>query len=95
MEAGRQRRRRGIALTASGLKRLQTAIQQAQLQENDGRRFSQEELSNRIGVSTNTLSRLWSLKTGLDSRSVKLCFSAFDLELIDSDYNIWEEVKKN
>ncbi len=94
MEATRQRRRRGIVLTTTGLKRLQAAIQAAQLQENDGRRFTQEELSNRIGVSTNTLSRLWSLKTGLDSRSVKLCFTAFDLELIDSDYNIWEEVEQ-
>jgi transcriptional regulator with XRE-family HTH domain len=94
MEAAKQRRRRGIVLTATGLKRLQKAIQSAQLQENDGRRFTQEELSNRTGVSTNTLSRLWSLKTGLDARSVKLCFSAFDLELIDSDYNIWEEVEQ-
>ncbi|MGB3759333.1 MAG: AAA-like domain-containing protein [Rivularia sp. (in: cyanobacteria)] len=93
MEATKKRRR-GIVLTATGLKRLQAAIQTAQLQENDGRRFTQEELSNRIGVSTNTLSRLWSLKTGLDARSVKLCFSAFDLELIDSDYNIWEEVEQ-
>jgi transcriptional regulator with XRE-family HTH domain len=94
MEAGKQRRRRGIVLTPTGLKRLQTAIQSAQLEENDARRFTQEELSRRIGVSTNTLSRLWSLKTGLDSRSVKLCFSAFDLELTESDYNIWEEVEQ-
>ncbi len=39
MEVTRQRRRRGIVLTATGLKRLQAAIQTAQLQENDGRRF--------------------------------------------------------
>ncbi len=94
MEAAKQRRRRGIVLTARGLKRLQTAIQSAQLEENNGRRFTQEELSCRIGISTNTLSRLWSLKTGLDSRSVKLCFSAFDLELTESDYNLWEEVEQ-
>ncbi|AFY55813.1 hypothetical protein Riv7116_3353 [Rivularia sp. PCC 7116] len=95
MEAAKQRRRRGIVLTATGLKRLQTAIQSAQLQENDGSRFTQEELSSRIGVSTNTLSRLWSLKTGVDSRSVKLCFSAFDLELTGSDYRAWEEVEQS
>ncbi|WP_414622527.1 AAA-like domain-containing protein [Calothrix sp. CCY 0018] len=94
MEAAKQRRRRGIVLTATGLKRLQTAIQSAQLQENDGIRFTQEELSIRIGVSTNTLSRLWSLKTGLDSRSVKLCFSAFDLDLTESDYTTGEEVEQ-
>ncbi|MEM6753130.1 MAG: AAA-like domain-containing protein [Cyanobacteria bacterium P01_C01_bin.38] len=94
MEAAKQRRKRGIILTATGLKRLQTAIQSAQLQENDGRRFTQEELSNRIGVSTNTLSRLWSLKTALDSRSVKLCFSAFNLELSKSDYTTGEEVEE-
>ncbi|MEO0684962.1 MAG: AAA-like domain-containing protein [Cyanobacteria bacterium J06649_11] len=94
MEAAKQRRRRGIVLTATGLRRLQAAIQSAQLQENDGRRFTQEELSNRIGVSTNTLSRLWSLKTGLDSRSVRLCFSCFNLELTESDYTNWEEVEQ-
>lgn len=94
MEASKQKRRRGIVLTAMGLKRLQAAIQTLQLQENDGRRFTQEQLSRRIGVSTNTLSRLWSLKTGLDSRSVKLCFSTFNLELTDSDYSTWEEVER-
>jgi len=94
MEDSKQKRKRGITLTATGLKRLQTAIQSAQLQENDGIRFTQEELSRRIGVSTNTLSRLWSLKTPLDSRSIKLCFSAFDLELTESDYTISEEVEK-
>ncbi|MBV6626530.1 MAG: AAA-like domain-containing protein [Rivularia sp. (in: Bacteria)] len=94
MEAAKQRRKRGVVLTATGLKRLQTAIQSAQQQENDGRRFTQEELSNRIGVSTNTLSRLWSLKTGVDSRSVKLCFSTFNLELTDYDYTVWEEVEQ-
>ena len=91
MDAVKQRRRRGIVLTAMGLNRLQSAIQSAQLQENDGRRFTQEELSNRIGVSTNTLSRLWSLKTTVDSRSVRLCFSYFNLELTESDYTTGEE----
>ncbi|MEM7712650.1 MAG: AAA-like domain-containing protein [Cyanobacteria bacterium P01_A01_bin.68] len=91
MDAAKQRRRRGIVLTAMGLNRLQSAIQLAQLQENDGRRFTQEELSNRIGVSTNTLSRLWSLKTTVDSRSVRLCFSYFNLELTESDYTTGEE----
>lgn len=94
MEAARQRRRRGIVLTAMGLNRLQTAIQSAQLQENDGRRFTQEELSNRIGVSTNTLSRLWSLKTAVDTRSVRLCFSSFNLELTESDYTTGEEAEQ-
>lgn len=91
MDAAKQRRRRGIVLTAMGLNRLQSAIQLAQLQENDGRRFTQEELSNRIGVSTNTLSRLWSLKTTVDTRSVRLCFSYFNLELTESDYTTGEE----
>lgn len=94
MEAAKQRRRRGIVLTAMGLNRLQTAIQSTQLQENDGRRFTQEELSNRIGVSTNTLSRLWSLKTAVDTRSVRLCFSSFNLELTESDYTTGEEAEQ-
>ncbi|MEO1184886.1 MAG: AAA-like domain-containing protein [Cyanobacteria bacterium J06636_27] len=37
---------------------------------------------------------MWSLKTAVDTRSVKLCFSSFNLELIESDYTTGEEVEQ-
>jgi transcriptional regulator with XRE-family HTH domain len=80
------KRSRGIVPSCEGLKRLQAAIVAAELKENYGNRFTQEELSSRMGVSTKTLSRLWSLTAGLDQRTLKLCFSAFDLQLTTKDY---------
>ncbi|MBD2777735.1 AAA-like domain-containing protein [Iningainema sp. BLCCT55] len=80
------KRSRGVVLTTLGIKRLQAAIHLAELQENKGQRFSQEELSDRMRVSTKTLSRLWSVTVGLDQRTLKLCFSAFNLELRTEDY---------
>ncbi|GAB4463524.1 MAG: hypothetical protein OHK0037_16270 [Elainellaceae cyanobacterium] len=80
------KRRRGVVLTHVGLKRLQAAIATAEIAENNGERFTLEELGDRIRVSTKTLSRLWSLNSGLDRRTLHLCFSSFNLDLQPGDY---------
>lgn len=79
------KRKRGIALTASGLRRLNQAIQAAEVAENEGKRFTVEELSKRVGISTSTLSRLWASKTGVDRRTLTLLFNAFKLVPLESD----------
>ncbi|WP_026732236.1 AAA-like domain-containing protein [Fischerella sp. PCC 9605] len=86
MEHQKSKRIRGVILTAAGLKRLQAAIESAEIQEKNGERFTQEELSERMKVSTKTISRLWSLTTGLDQRTLKFCFGAFNLDLRKEDY---------
>jgi transcriptional regulator with XRE-family HTH domain len=73
-------------LTSGGLQRLQAAILAVEISENKGNRFTLEELGNRINVSTKTLSRLWSLNSGVDQKTLRLCFSAFGLELLKQDY---------
>ncbi|BAZ09583.1 hypothetical protein NIES4071_13920 [Calothrix sp. NIES-4071] len=80
------KRSRGVVLSCEGLKRLQAVIATAELKENYGNRFTQDELSDRMKVSTKTLSRLWSLTAGLDQRTLRLCFNAFDLQLTADDY---------
>lgn len=80
------KRRRGVVLTHTGLKRLQTAIAAVEMEENNGERFTLEELGDRIRVSTKTLSRLWSRNSGLDRRTLHLCFSSFNLDLQPGDY---------
>lgn len=85
-------RRRGVVLTTIGLKRLQTAIHQMEEAENNGERWTLEQLGDRINVSTRTLSRLWSLHTKVDQKTLKLCFSAFNLELAEEDYTILNEL---
>jgi transcriptional regulator with XRE-family HTH domain len=73
-------------LTPAGLKRLQEAIQAVEITENKGDRFTLEQLGDRIKISTKTLSRLWSLNSSIEQKTLKLCFSAFNLELRKEDY---------
>jgi transcriptional regulator with XRE-family HTH domain len=79
------KRKRGIALSASGWRRLNRAIHATEAAENAGKRFTAEELSRRTGISASTLSRLWSAKSGCDRRTLALLFNAFKLDLLDSD----------
>lgn len=81
-------RRRGVLLTSSGRQRLQAAITVSEMAHNNGDRFTLEQLSDRIQVSTKTLSRLWSSNVTVDRRTLKMCFSAFALELRGEDYII-------
>ena len=88
------KRKRGVVLTSIGLKRLQSAILSVEIAENKGEHLSLEKLSSRIDVSTKTLSRLWSLSERVDQKTVKLCFSAFKLELHSEDYTILNEANE-
>jgi transcriptional regulator with XRE-family HTH domain len=91
MKQSKTHRRRGIVLTFAGLKRLQAAILAAEITQKNGNHLTLEELGDRTKVSTKTLSRLWSLNAGVDQKTLKLCFSAFNLELRSSDYTIFNE----
>ncbi|BBD70624.1 hypothetical protein NIES4072_69910 [Nostoc commune NIES-4072] len=83
-------RKRGVVLTAVGIKRLQTAILEEERQKRGGKRFTQVELSDRIGISTSSLSRLWSLNSRIDPRTMRIFFSAFDLVLHEDDYTLYD-----
>ncbi|MBW4572269.1 MAG: AAA-like domain-containing protein [Tolypothrix carrinoi HA7290-LM1] len=91
MKPPKSTRRRGFVLTPVGLKRLQTAILAVEMVENNGIRFTLDELGDRMNVSSKTLSRLWSLDTGVDQKTLKLCFTTFNLELRNQDYAILSE----
>ncbi|MER3478264.1 MAG: hypothetical protein C4287_19615, partial [Leptolyngbya sp. ERB_1_2] len=90
-DESRTKRRRGVVLTSVGLKKLQAAILAVEIKENQGNRFTLEDLGDRINISTKTLSRLWSLHSSVDQKTLKLCFSAFDLELRPEDYTSLNE----
>ncbi|RCJ32149.1 hypothetical protein A6769_28750 [Nostoc punctiforme NIES-2108] len=82
------KRKRGVVLTSTGIKRLQSAILSVEIVENKGEHLSLEEISSRINVSSRTLSKLWSLSESVDQKTIKICFSAFNLELHSEDYTI-------
>ncbi|MDG2991960.1 NB-ARC domain-containing protein [Candidatus Synechococcus calcipolaris G9] len=80
------KRVRGVALSPKGWQRWQTVKQQAESTEGWGKRFTQEELSNRTGLSLNTLARIIKRELGVDRQSLELLFQAFGLELTSADY---------
>jgi hypothetical protein len=90
-----RRRRRGVVLTPAGLKRLQEAIGEVEIAENNGDRFTLEELGDRMNLCTKTLSRLWSLNSCVDQKTLKLCFSAFKVELCQEDYTTSGELDES
>lgn len=91
LQQSKSKRRRGVVLTPVGLQRLQDAIFSWEIKHNKGDRLTLEQLSNQINVSTKTLSRLWSLSTSVDHKTLKLCFSAFNLEIEKQDYTFLSE----
>lgn len=94
-QQAKTKRRRGVILTNIGLKRLQQAILDAEVTENQGDRWTIEQLSDRMNISAKTLSRLWSRSQGVDRKSLTLCFRAFGLELNPKDYIVVNEIDNN
>jgi WD40 repeat protein len=86
MSQQQRKRRRGVVLTPEGLKRLQAAIQEAEMWENDGERYTLESLAFRIGLDPKTIARVLEGEQGIDKRSLQRCFSNFHLELTEGDY---------
>lgn len=82
---------RGVILSPQGWQKFQAAKQQAESDETWGKHFTQEDLSDRTGLSLNTLSRLFKRKRGVDRQSVEYLFRAFGLELTQADLTSSEE----
>ncbi|MBD2194862.1 MULTISPECIES: AAA-like domain-containing protein [Calothrix] len=95
LKQNRIKRKRGVVLTPKGLKKLQEAIISSEIVENQGDRFTLEKLSQRTNISPRTISRLWSLSKGVDQKTLKLCFNAFDLELQDEYYSFVQDEEEN
>jgi WD40 repeat protein/transcriptional regulator with XRE-family HTH domain len=79
------RRVRGVILSPQGWQKFQTAKQQAESDETWGKHFTQEDLSDRTGLSLNTLARLFKRELGVDRQSLEYLFRAFGLELTQAD----------
>jgi transcriptional regulator with XRE-family HTH domain len=77
---------RGVILTRQGCDRFQAAKTQAELNENAGNRFTQEELSDRMDLSLTTISKVLRRSAPVDEQSLQRAFRAFGLELSKHDY---------
>jgi WD40 repeat protein/transcriptional regulator with XRE-family HTH domain len=81
MKLTKQKRKRGIILTPEGLQKLQSAKLTTEFNENYGNRYTLEDLSERIGINTATISKVMSREDGVDKRTIELFFQAFNIKL--------------
>ncbi|MBC7880242.1 MAG: pentapeptide repeat-containing protein [Anaerolineae bacterium] len=97
-KSGRSRstsgRVRGVVLSPQGWQKFQTAKQQVEANETWGKHFTQEDLSERTGLSLNTLARIFKRELGVDRQSMEYLFRAFGLELTKTDMTSPASLKK-
>jgi AAA-like domain len=82
----KQRRRRGVILTPTGLEKLLTAKQEEEYCYNHGHRFTLEVLSEKTLLGVDTLMKVFACESGVDKQTLKQCFQAFNLTLEVTDY---------
>jgi hypothetical protein len=80
------KRKRGIILSTRGWQRLQAAEQRSVTQDNFGKSYTLQDLSERTALSPNTLARVRSRKVAVDQQTLENYFRAFDLLLTPDDY---------
>ncbi|MFB2921116.1 NB-ARC domain-containing protein [Aerosakkonema funiforme] len=86
MDLHKQRRKRGVVLSFQGLKKLSEARREAEIEENDGNKFTLEELSDRTQLAPFTVAKVLAHEEGVDKQTLECFFRAFDLELLPQDY---------
>lgn len=78
-------RRRGVILTDRGLKKLNQAKSEIEI-EQDFKRCTLAYLSQKTGLTPNTLSKVFIGCAGVDKQTLLNCFRAFNLTLETDDY---------
>ena len=94
LQSKNQLRRRGAALTAQGFKKLNQAKAEVEIEQNF-KRYTLEDLSEKTGLTPNTLSKVFNASVGVDKRTLECCFNAFNLTLLKDDYLYLESDKDN
>ncbi|NUN66816.1 hypothetical protein HCU40_19140 (plasmid) [Pseudanabaena biceps] len=86
MQLQKAKRYRGVILTVQGWGKFLAAKIQAEFDENAGDHFTLEELSERMGLSLNTIAKVLGRSEPIDKQSLQWAFRAFGLELSKNDY---------
>jgi transcriptional regulator with XRE-family HTH domain len=87
MNLHRPKRKRGVILTSEGWQKLQEAKLDSEIQENSGKRYTVEELSERTGLDPGTITKVVAREQGVDKATLKTFLHAFNLELDKSCYS--------
>ena len=80
------KRKRGILLSRKGWQRLQAAEMRYVNHHNDSKLLTLQDLSDRTGLSANTLARVRGRKIAVDQQTLECYFQAFELVLNPEDY---------
>ncbi|XKI47977.1 NB-ARC domain-containing protein [Altericista sp. CCNU0014] len=83
--SSKTKRERGAILTMKGWQKLQQAMQAAEAAQNWGQRFTREQLSERTGLSLQTISRILKREEAVDRRSIEYFLRGFELQLSQED----------
>jgi predicted ATPase len=95
MSNRKQRRsRRGLILSEIGFARVNRARRRLELDRNDGGRISLEQLSFDFGLSTKSMSRLFSRDVPVDRRTIELLFAGLGLTLHGDDVALPERAAR-
>lgn len=86
------RRRRGVLLQSQSFERLLKARSESEFQENSGNRWTLEDLSDRTGLSIETVMKVFSNRVSVDKQTLEICFRAFNLKLDANEYFIPETI---
>ncbi|PMB49125.1 hypothetical protein CEN40_05705 [Fischerella thermalis CCMEE 5205] len=87
MNTQKQRRKRGVILSLEGCQKLRDARIESENKENFGERYTLEELSERTGLDTGTITKVLAREEGVDKRTLERFLAAFNLELDRSFYS--------
>ena len=81
-----RKRKRGSILTHQGLDKLKNAIKIKEYAENNGKRFTLDNLSIQTELDSHTLCKIFQCNVRVDKKSLVKCFKAFNLVLEADDY---------
>jgi WD40 repeat protein/transcriptional regulator with XRE-family HTH domain len=82
-----QKRKRGVVLTPKGLQKFREARYELEFQDNFGKRFTLEELSQRTNLDPLTIRKVLSGSKGVDKRTLEALFNAFNIHLCESYFS--------
>jgi transcriptional regulator with XRE-family HTH domain len=94
LQSRNHERRRGVTLTALGSSKLNQAKVEVEIEQNF-KRYTLEALSERTGLTPNTLSKIFTGSTRVDKRTLECCFDAFNLTLLTEDYLFEKPIRDN
>lgn len=81
-----KQRRRGVILSSQGWQRLQAAEHLAAIRDNATKPYTLEQLSERVSLSPNTLTKVRRRQKPVDLQTLESYFRSFHLTLSSEDY---------